>query len=295
MRDLAKSKSNSYRMIRILGISLLILIIGVIFVGEAYAEKGTVYTTNGRYFKKEGYFLFKDSARMVYKDYVITADTIEYYEDEERANFSGNVVVLQGETKITSIEMEADLKKDEFLFEQQVDIYYVRKKKETSEEKTENDIITIKADKVNYKSGDTDHLVANGQVIMDVDEDHITGDYLEYIEAEDKVIARGDVLVIGKDDEKINCEEFVSILEGEEEGFIITDNAVLEFTIDDDEEEESSNTDAAEEPDTDSENAANADQKDGAQAEPEAEANSQDSIPIEETEQTVDAPVEADD
>lgn len=223
-------------------VSLLVLTVGMVFSDEAQGVKGKIYTNGGRYFKKQGYFIFKDYPRMEYKDYIITSEIIEYYEDEERAVFTGDVVVLQKDNRITGQKMDADLNKDEFVIEEDVYIYYVRKSKDdqqqTTEEKKENQIIEIHADHVVYLSDENDYLTATGRAKLDTDDRKIKADYLEYIGDQEIVIARDNVEVLGKDEEKLFCQEFTYILDGEEEGFTAIGEVELEFTIDDQDEKE---------------------------------------------------------
>lgn len=237
-------KKLTTKFISLFWISLLVCAVGLIFTEEAEGVKGKIYTDGGRYLKKQGYFIFTDYPRMEYKDYIITSETIEYYEDEERAVFIGDVVVLQKDNRITGQKMNADLTKDEFVIEEDVYIYYVRKsqagEQKATEKKGENQIIEIRADHVVYLSGEDDFLTATGRAKLDTDDRKITADYLEYNGDQEIVFARDNVEVLSKDDEKLYCQEFTYILDGEEEGFTAIGGVELEFTIDDQDEKEDS-------------------------------------------------------
>ena len=242
-----RMKKLTTKFISLLGIGLLLCTVGLVFTDEVQGVKGKIYTDEGRYLKEQGYFIFKDNPRMEYKDYIITSEIIEYYEDEERAVFTGNVVVLQKDNRITGHKMNADLADDQFVIEEDVYIYYVRKSKDsgkkTTENESENQIIEIRADHVVYISGENDLLKATGRAKLETDDRKIKADYLEYIGEQEIVFARDNVEVFGKDEEMIYCQEFTYILDGEEEGFTAIGEVELEFTIDDqDEKKDSSET-----------------------------------------------------
>lgn len=217
-----------------------IFALGGFFVKEANAaEKVKISNADhGTYDKKNGYYVFEGNPVVHYKDYVISADLVEYYEEEERAVFIGNVVVLQGGNRIIGQKMNADLKDEKFIIDGNVDIHYIRKSKDDqNSEENKDDIIDIIAGHVEFTRGESDHLVATMNVKMEVKDQIITAEYLEYKEEEELVLARDNVVVLGEDDEKLECEEFTYRLEGEEEGFDANGGVVIEFILDDEEEE----------------------------------------------------------
>lgn len=223
---------------------VLVLAVSVWTTGAEAATRGKMKGEKMKYFKEQEYFVFEGNTRTEYKDYIITADAVQYYEKEERAIYTGEIVVLQGKNKITGQKMTANLKTDEFVIEGDVYIYYVRNEKNKTEEEKKaepkpEDIVEIRAGHVVYTSGDDDedHLVATQKVVMVADEDTIKADYLEYKGGEEVVFARGNVEVLGKDEEKIVCEDFTYYMEGDDEGFDAVGGVELEFTIDDDEDE----------------------------------------------------------
>lgn len=274
-----------------LGVSILILV-SVLFCADVADAKTkiNIQAEKSRYYKKEGKYVIEGNPYVEYKDYLIWADLIEYFEDDDRANFVGNVVVIQNETKIHSERMEADLKDEAFVIDGNVDIYYVRKKKkdalkaddaadqaesngdhdsttvvgsdtdaksvevvsdesvevgvteeltETKDEKSKKDIIKIRAQHVEFTQvNDADHLVANTDVTMEVDDQTIHSTYLEYQGDRELVIARENVQVIGADEEELYTDDFTYWLEGEEEGFEAMGGVKLEFFMDSDEDED---------------------------------------------------------
>lgn len=289
-------KSKFLRFGITLGISILILVSALLFTGVADAKtKINIQAEKSRYYKKQGMYIIEGNPYVEYKDYLISADLIEYYEDDDRANFKGNVVVVQNETRIHSERMEADLKDEAFVIDGNVDIYYVRKKKgdakekgdtvtpaessgeqeasdddqvsstvsdadansagsvsdetvatsateETTEKenvKGKNDVIKIRAQHVEFTQvNDADHLVANTDVTMEVDDQIIKSTYLKYQGDQELVIARENVEVIGEDEEELYTDEFTYWLEGEGEGFEATGGVKLEFYMDSDEDED---------------------------------------------------------
>ncbi|AZR73965.1 hypothetical protein BBF96_11525 [Anoxybacter fermentans] len=222
---------------------IILFWIGLLIFNEALwveaASKGQIQAEKVKYFKDQEYFLFQGNSKIEYKDYVIKADLIKYYQKEDRAVLRGNVVVYQGETRLTGQEMIVDLKKEEFIIDGDVYIYYVRASKKKDNKDKENDVIEIRAGHVEFQSGEKDHFIATKKVIMEVEDRTIKSEFLEYKGDEKLVIARENVEVIGKDEEKLNCDEFTLVLEGEDEGFEAVGQVQLEFTIDNEKEDES--------------------------------------------------------
>lgn len=238
---------RGYRRSIVFLMTIFILATGLLLSEDAQAVKGKIFTENGMYYKKQDYYIFTDNPRLEYKDYLIYADTIEYYDKDDKAVFIGNVIIHRGETKISGDRMNADLNSDEFIIDDNVNIYYVRKSKQSSDEakkEAKNEIIELTAKHVVFKAGDDDHLIAEKSVVMKFDDQVIKSEYLEYTSVDEFVTARENVHVTGEDGEDLVCEVFNYNLEGEEEGFTATGGVILEFTIDDEEDTESSEKDA---------------------------------------------------
>lgn len=201
-----------------------------------------------KYFKQQSYYVIEGNTRTEYKDYIITAETVQYYEKDERAIYTGNVVIIQGHNRITGQKMSANMKTDEFVIEGNVDIYYIRNSKngKVEGEIKKKDIVELTAAHVVFTEGknDDDHLIATKSVVMKSDGDTIKADYLEYKGGEEIVIARNNVEVLGEDNERIVCNEFTYRLEGDDEGFDALGGVQLEFEIDDDEEDTKANNTA---------------------------------------------------
>lgn len=207
--------------------------------------RGKIRADNVKYYKEQGYFVFSGNAQTIYKDYVITSDSVQYYEKDDRAIFTGNVTATQGLNRITGQTMNANMKTDEFVIDGNVYIYYVRKAKDgtakPADKLTKKDIVEMQADHVVYQSDektDKDHLTAtkvNNQIVLRTDEDVIKCDYLEYKGGDEVAIARNNVEVTRKAEDKLNCNEFTYRLEGADEGFDAIGGVNLEFTIDDEE------------------------------------------------------------
>lgn len=236
------------RKIRKATILLVILAVSLSFLTIGVNAKGTPGKMRGdkmKYFKQQGYYIAEGNTRTEYKDYVITAESVQYYEKEERAIYTGNVVIIQGKNRISGQKMTANMKTDEFVIEGNVNIYYIRNSKngKVEGELKQKDIVELTAGHVIYKEGknDDDHLIATKSVVMKSDGDTIKADYLEYKGGEEIVLAKNNVEVLGDDNERIVCNEFTYRLEGDQEGFDALGGVQLEFEIDD--EEESTTTD----------------------------------------------------
>lgn len=212
---------------------------------EAKGTPGKMRGDKVKYYKQQGYYVMEGNTRTEYKEYVITAETVQYYEKEERAIYTGSVVITQGKNRITGQKMTANMKTDEFVIEGNVNIYYIRNSKngKVEGEVNKKDIVELTAGHVIYQEGknDDDHLIATQSPVMKSDGDTIKAEYLEYKGGEEIVIARKNVEVVGDDNERIVCNEFTYRLDGAEEGFDAIGGVQLEFEIDDEEETTTSN------------------------------------------------------
>ncbi len=65
---------------------------------------------------KDNYLIFKQSARFEKDDFELTADTVEYFGDEERLSAQGSVVVITEDATIYADRLVYDEKTDEALF-----------------------------------------------------------------------------------------------------------------------------------------------------------------------------------
>lgn len=232
---------------KVMSNTILILLLGLIIINPLVVhakKKGTITAESFDYDKKGDFLIAKGNPKIEYKDYIITADLIKYYQEDKKAIMTGNVVVHQNETKITGNKIVGHLQDDRFIIDGNVYIYYPReddekKKKEDNKGKeAKKDIIEIKAEHVDYETGEYDSMIATGNVVMDVEDRTIKSEYLNYNGQEEVVIARENVEVTGEDEEVINSDEFTLYLEGENEGFEAKGQAKMEFTIDDDEDDE---------------------------------------------------------